>query len=136
MSVVGNTNKYVMALRRFEKDVHTRRQHMRLEIRFGGCYRNLTLTVSTYSHNEHSLGSIFVIVVIGRFDVRQKPTAQSTIRAAMCGNPRQWGRIRMIWLRHGTLPHCLAQAGERLVSLSPARLWAEPRSGMICPRFY
>jgi len=30
----------------------------------------------------------------------------------------------------------LVQAGARLVSQLPARLWAEPWSGMIYPRFY
>jgi hypothetical protein len=50
VSLVGKTNERVVALARTEKDIHAGRQHLRLEIGFGGakrsCYRNCTITVS------------------------------------------------------------------------------------------
>src|SRR5262245_56099478 len=43
---------------------------------------------------------IFITITLCWFDVRQKQL-QSAIRTTPSGNPRQWGRFRMIWLRHG-----------------------------------
>src|SRR5215475_849485 len=111
MSVVGNPNKYVVALRRFEKKhshqtlIHASRNRFRWAL---SKFCSHCFTIGAY---RTFVGSLFIVVVIGRFDARQEQL-QSATWTPTSGNRSQRGGIRTIWLWHGTLPYCLAQAGE------------------------